>query len=71
MWSLIESHRVMREYQDSCFRNHPSIAPVITLHLFRTRLTKVAFDEKLKWLEGRLNALEKVKTPKKEKEDKK
>jgi hypothetical protein len=63
----------MREYQDSCFRNHPSIAPVITLHLFRTRLTKAAFEEKFKRLEGRINALEKPRNPKKEdkKEDKK
>jgi hypothetical protein len=34
MWSLIESHQIMREYKDSCFQNHPSIAPVITLHFF-------------------------------------
>ncbi len=61
----------MREYQDGCFRNHPSIAPVISLHLFRTRLTKVAFEEKLKRLEGRISGLEKIKAPKKEKEDKK
>jgi hypothetical protein len=36
-------------------------------------LTKVAFEEKLKRMEGRINALEKPRNPKKEekKEDKK
>jgi hypothetical protein len=41
LWALIQSHRVMKEYLDSRFRNHPSIAPVIVLHVFRTRVTKV------------------------------
>lgn len=73
LWSLIESHQIMRAYQDSCFRNHPSIVPVITLHLFQTRLTKNVFEEKIKCLDGRINALEKPRNPKKDdkKEDKK
>lgn len=59
MWCLLESHRLMKEFLDSSFRNHPCIAPVVTLHLFRTRVTKTAFAESIKRLEGRVNALEK------------
>ena len=59
MWCLLESHRLMREFLDASFRNHPCIAPVITLHLFRSQVTKTAFSEAIKRLEGCLNALEK------------
>ena len=64
MWCLWESHRLMKEFLDSSFRNHPCIAPVITLHLFRTRVTKNAFTEAIKRLEGRINSLEKTNSPK-------
>ena len=64
MWCLLESHRLMKEFLDASFRNHPCIAPVITLHLFRTRVTKTSFAESIKRLEGRLNALEKNGAPK-------
>ena len=46
-------------FLDASFRNHPCIAPVITLHLFRSQVTKTAFSEAIKRLEGCLNALEK------------
>jgi len=39
LWALIQSHRVMKDYIDARFRNHPSIAPVIILHVFKTRVT--------------------------------
>jgi len=59
MWCLIQANRVQKEFLDATFRNHPSIAPVIILHVFRTRVTKVAFKEGLKRLEGRIALLEK------------
>jgi hypothetical protein len=58
MWCLIQANRVQKEFLDVRFRNHPSIAPVIILHVFRTRVTKVAFKEGLKRLEGRIALLE-------------
>ena len=59
MWSLIQANRVQKEFLDARFRNHPSIAPVIILHVFRTRVTKIAFKDGLKRLEGRIALLEK------------
>lgn len=49
----------MKEFLDASFRNHPCIAPVITLHLFRSRVTKASFTKSVKCLEGRITALEK------------
>jgi hypothetical protein len=42
LWASIQAHRVMKEMIDARFRNHVSIAPVIILHVFKTRITKVA-----------------------------
>jgi hypothetical protein len=58
MWAIIQSHRVMKEFLDMRFRNHPSIAPVIILHVFKTRVTRVAYTNNLKRLEGRIAKLE-------------
>jgi hypothetical protein len=58
LWALIQSHRIMKEYSDSRFRNHPSIAPDIILHVFRTRVTKVRFQNKQKHMEGHTAKLE-------------
>jgi hypothetical protein len=60
LWASIQAHRVMKEMLDARFRNHVSIAPVIILHVFKTRITKVAHTAALKRLEGRLAALEKT-----------
>lgn len=59
LWASIQAHRVMKEMIDARFRNHVSIAPVIILHVFKTRITKVAHVAALKRLEGRITALEK------------
>jgi len=61
LWSLIQSHRIMREFLDARFRNHGAIAPVIVLHIFKTRVTRVAMTNTIKRLEGRIAALEKSK----------
>ncbi len=58
LWALIQSHRVMKDFLDSRFRNHPSIAPVIVLHVFKTRVTRVAHANLYKRLEGRVAKLE-------------
>jgi hypothetical protein len=68
LWASIQAHRVMKEMLDSRFRNHVSIAPVIILHVFKTRITKVAHNAALKRLEGRIAALEKSGGKKKEAE---
>jgi hypothetical protein len=77
MWALIQSHHVMKDYLDMRFCNHPSIAPVIILHVFKTRVPRTAFSNQYKRLEGRVAKLESTpafKNPKqspKESEDKK
>jgi hypothetical protein len=58
MWALIQAHRVMKDFLDMHFRNHPSIAPVIILHVFKTRVTPVSYSTNLKRLEGRTAKLE-------------
>ncbi len=61
LWALIQSHKVMREFFEPRFRNHGAIAPVIVLHIFKTRVTRVAMTTTIKRLEGRIFALEKAK----------
>jgi hypothetical protein len=66
MWCMIQAHKIQQEYLDSRFRNHPSIAPVIILHVFRTRVTQVTYRSEIKRLEGRVAALERPKGGKKD-----
>ncbi len=54
----------MKEFIDARFCNHGSIAPVIVLHIFKTRVTRVSMVGTIKRLEGRLTALEKAKDAK-------
>jgi len=61
LWALVQSHKVMREFIDARFRNHGAIAPVIVLHIFKTRVTRVAMASSIKRLEGRIAVLEKGK----------
>jgi len=61
LWALTQSHKIMREFIEARFRNHGAIAPVIVLHIFKTRVTRVAMTTNIKRLEGRISALEKVK----------
>jgi hypothetical protein len=43
LWALIQVHRTMKEIRDAQFRGHPSVAPIINLHVFKTRVTATAF----------------------------
>jgi hypothetical protein len=58
LWALFQAHKVQREILDARFRNHPSIAPVIVLHVLKTRVTRVAHTNAVKRLEGRMTALD-------------
>jgi len=64
LWALVQSHKIMREFLEARFRNHGAIAPVIVLHIFKTRVTRVAVASSIKRLEGRIAALEKSKDSK-------
>ena len=61
LWALLQSYKIMKEFIDTRFRNHGAIAPVIILHIFKTRVTRVALTTTTKKLEGRLAALERGK----------
>ncbi len=61
LWALIQSCKVMKEFIDTRFRSHGAIAPVIVLHIFKTRVTRVTMASTIELLEGRLAALEKAK----------
>ncbi len=45
LWAMIQVHRVMKDIRDSQFRGHPSVAPIINLHVFKTRVTTTAFHK--------------------------
>jgi hypothetical protein len=59
LWALIQSHKIMREFVEARFHNHGTIAPVIVLHIFKTRVTRVALQSHIKRLKGRIASLEK------------
>jgi len=61
LWALVQSHKIMREFIEARFRNHGAIAPVIVLHIFKTRVTRVAMTSTIKRLEGRIAVLERSK----------
>jgi hypothetical protein len=44
----------MKDFLDMHFRNHLPIAPVIVLHVFKTRETRVSHVTTIKRLEGRI-----------------
>jgi hypothetical protein len=52
----------MKDYIDARFRNHPSIAPVIILHVFKPRVTQVSHSKHVKRLEGRIAKLDSLGT---------
>jgi hypothetical protein len=45
LWSMIQVHREMKLIRTHNFRGHPAVAPVITLHVFKTCVTNTAFDK--------------------------
>jgi hypothetical protein len=51
----------MKEFLEARFQNHGAIAPVIVLHIFKTRVTRTAMASTIKRLEGRISTLEKGK----------
>ena len=62
IWAALSCLRVQRELLDAKFRYHPSLAPIINLHLFRNRVNKEdveGLDSRLKDLEHKLKATQK------------
>jgi len=45
LWSIIQVHRVMKEIRDFHFQGHPSVAPIINLHMFKTCITATTFTK--------------------------
>ena len=43
LWAMIQVHRELKVIRSHNFRGHPAVAPVITLHVFKTRVTNTAF----------------------------
>jgi molybdenum-dependent DNA-binding transcriptional regulator ModE len=44
LWLTLQTHRVMQEYTKTKFREHPSIAPMLNISLFKTMVTIEKFD---------------------------
>jgi hypothetical protein len=45
LWAIVQAHDVMREFREARFKGHPAIAPVVNFHVFRSRVTKSAFEK--------------------------
>jgi hypothetical protein len=45
LWAMLNAHKVMKEFLDSRFQNHPAIAPVLNLHVFKSRITIAAHSK--------------------------
>ncbi len=45
LWAMIQVHRELKIIQSHNFRGHPAVAPVITLHVFKTWVTNTAFEK--------------------------
>ena len=37
LWASLQAHRVMKEYRDAAFKNHPEVSPSVTFFLFEHR----------------------------------
>jgi hypothetical protein len=48
--ATLQAHRVMQEYLSASFRSHPSVAPVLNMHLFAHRATLSSFRKSLERL---------------------
>jgi hypothetical protein len=51
LWAALQSRRIAMAYIKHDFRNHPSVAPVITIHLYGHRVSTGVFDAKVKKME--------------------
>jgi hypothetical protein len=62
LWAMIQVNRELKVIRSHNFRGHPAIAPVITLHVFKTRVTLTAFDkllDSLKSIDKKLSDMQK------------
>jgi hypothetical protein len=62
LWAMFQVHREMKAIRGHNFRGHPAVAPVITLHVFKTRVTTSAFaklTEMFKLLDKRVTDTQK------------
>jgi hypothetical protein len=44
LWASLQAHRVMSDYLAADFRHHPSVAPVITIHLYLHRVPASIYE---------------------------
>jgi hypothetical protein len=42
---MIQVHRELKNIRNLNFRGHPAVTPVITFHVFKTRVSNTAFDK--------------------------
>jgi len=56
VWTSLQSIRVQNEYHELNFREHPSITPTVTLHLYSHRVPRSTFNAKIESIETALKA---------------
>jgi hypothetical protein len=63
LWASLQAHRVMSEYLAADFRHHPSVAPVITIHLYSHRVPVSIYESRSRKVDAELKRIgESVKT---------
>jgi hypothetical protein len=63
LWASLQAHRVMSEYLAADFRHHPSVAPVITIHLYSHRVPVSIYEARSRKVDAELKRIGKsVKT---------
>lgn len=63
LWALLQVHQSMSGFLTHRFRGHPSVAPVVMLHIFSTRVTWAAhkkLEEAVSKISSRLTFLDKL-----------
>jgi hypothetical protein len=63
LWAMVQVHQELKLIRQHNFRGHPAVAPVITLHVFKTRVTHTAFKtatESIKSLEKKFSDVQKI-----------
>jgi len=62
LWAMVQVHQELKLIRHHNFRGHPAVAPVITLHVFKTRVSNTAFkaaSDSIKALDKKLADLQK------------
>jgi hypothetical protein len=62
MWATLQAHRVLDDFAELTYRNHPRVSPVIVLHLLKNRISKTDFEAVKDLQKAQQRAIDKLST---------